>query len=126
LKKAPHEQPPRTADFPPSGNEESESEADSIINVPILSQEIISGDDVDTDIAVEHIDGKELSDLTVPDEQRSMVWSFTKTFKTKLIICVWTILLSFSFFLSTYICVCIYIFSLSLSLFFTRWWDSCW
>jgi hypothetical protein len=82
-----------------------------------LSQEIISDDDVDTDIIVEHTNGKELSDQPVPDEQKSMVWSFTKTFKTKLIIWVWTILFSFSFFLSICIYMCVCINSLSLSLF---------
>lgn len=117
MKKASHERSPRTADFQPDGDEESESETASIINVPILSQEIISDDDVDMDIVVEHTNGKELSGPTVPDEQKSTVWSFTKTLRTKLIIWVWTILLSFSFFLSTYMCVCAYIFSLSLFLY---------
>lgn len=71
LKKTSHERSPRTADFQPDGDEESESETASIINVPILSQEIISDDDVDMDIVVEHTNGKELSGPTVPDEQKS-------------------------------------------------------
>lgn len=86
MKKASHERTSTNADFQANGDEESETENASIINVPILSQEIISTDDVDTGIAIEHINAKELSGLTVPDEQKSLVCSFTKKFKTKPII----------------------------------------
>ena len=113
MKRASHEQPPTNADLQPNGDEESESENASVINVSILSQEIISDEDVDTSIAVEHTSAKELSAPTIPDEQNSLVWSFTKTSTTKSIICVQTILLSFFLF--------IYI-----SFYLPGEWDSCW
>ena len=102
LKKASHEQPPTNEDFQPKGDEESESENASIINVPILSQELKSNDDVDTSIALEHTNAKELSSPTITNEEKSLVWSFTKTCTTKSIICVWTIPLYFFFFLSIF------------------------
>ena len=102
LKKASHEQPPTNEDFQLKGDEESESENASIINVPILSQELKSNDDVDTSIALEHTSAKELSSPTITNEEKSLVWSFTKTCTTKSIICVWTIPIFF-FFLSIYI-----------------------
>lgn len=86
MKKASHERTSTNADFQANGDEESETENASIINVPILSQEIISTDDVDTGIAIEHINAEELSGPTVPDEQKSLVCSFTKKFKIKPII----------------------------------------
>lgn len=86
MKKASHERTSTNADFQENGDEESETENASIINVPILSQEILSTDDVDSGIAIEHIDAKELSGPTVPDEQQSLVCSFTKEFKMKQII----------------------------------------
>lgn len=72
LKKASHERTSTNADFQANGDEESETENASIINVPILSQEIIPTDDVDTGIAIEHINAKELSGPTVPDEHKSL------------------------------------------------------
>lgn len=79
MTKASHEQPPTNADLQPNGDEESESKNASVINVSILSQEIISDDDidtpdedVDTSIAVEHTSAKELSAPTIPDEQNSL------------------------------------------------------
>ncbi|KAM4112186.1 hypothetical protein ACJW30_05G121800 [Castanea mollissima] len=72
LKIASHEQPPRNEDFQPNGDEESESENASIINVPILSQELISNDDVDTSIALEHTSAKELSSPTITNEEKTL------------------------------------------------------
>lgn len=95
MKKASHERPPTNADFQPNGDEELESENASIINVPILSEELISNDDVDTSIALEPTGAKELSSPTITNEEKSLVGSFTKTSTTKSIICVWTIPLYF-------------------------------
>ncbi|KAK4589300.1 hypothetical protein RGQ29_020056 [Quercus rubra] len=72
LKKASQEQPPTNEDFQLKGDEESESENASIINVPILSQELKSNDDVDTSIALEHTSAKELSSPTITNEEKSL------------------------------------------------------
>lgn len=72
LKKASHERISTNADFQSNGDEESETENTSIINVPILSQQVIADDDVETSIDVEHSDVKEWSGSMAPDEPKSL------------------------------------------------------